>query len=131
MDPYSRRFTWRLLQEKRLNRIIILTTHFMDEADILGDRIAIMHHGRLRCIGRPAFLKRRFGVGYRLSCVVRTSQLHRETMLEKLQVLVPEITQDSRSADEICFQVPFDAEASMVEVLRVMDEHVSVSTLNH
>ncbi len=42
MDPYSRRMIWNLLRNYREDRIIILTTHFMDEADLLGDRIGIM-----------------------------------------------------------------------------------------
>ena len=42
MDPYSRRMIWNLLRNYRNDRIIILTTHFMDEADLLGDRIGIM-----------------------------------------------------------------------------------------
>ena len=42
MDPYSRRMSWNLLRNYRENRVIILTTHFMDEADLLGDRIGIM-----------------------------------------------------------------------------------------
>lgn len=48
-------------------RTIVLCTHFMDEADILGDRIAILDQGHLRCCGSPAFLKSRFSSGYRLS----------------------------------------------------------------
>ena len=43
-------------------------THFMDEADILGDRIAIMADGQLRCAGSSLFLKNKYGVGYTL-CV--------------------------------------------------------------
>ena len=42
MDPSSRRMIWNLLRNYRENRVIILTTHFMDEADLLGDRIGIM-----------------------------------------------------------------------------------------
>ena len=42
MDPYSRRMIWNLLRNYREDRIIILTTHFMYEADLLGDRICIM-----------------------------------------------------------------------------------------
>ena len=45
MDPYSRRMIWNLLRNYRENRVIILTTHFMDEADLLGDRIGIMSGG--------------------------------------------------------------------------------------
>lgn len=45
MDPASRRDVWRLLENRKAGRVIVLTTHFMDEADILGDRVAIMARG--------------------------------------------------------------------------------------
>jgi ABC-type multidrug transport system ATPase subunit len=45
---------------------MILTTHFMDEADMLGDTIAILAEGRLRCCGSSLYLKNRFGAGYHL-----------------------------------------------------------------
>lgn len=54
---------------KFIGRSIILTTHFMDEADVLGDRVAIMANGRLQCVGTPYFLKRHYGVGYTLVVV--------------------------------------------------------------
>ncbi|KAJ0411226.1 hypothetical protein ATCC90586_003865 [Pythium insidiosum] len=63
MDPYSRRSTWEILLNNRQNRVMVLTTHFMDEADILGDRIAIMAEGQLRCCGSSLFLKNRYGLG--------------------------------------------------------------------
>ncbi|GMH62673.1 hypothetical protein TL16_g03525, partial [Triparma laevis f. inornata] len=47
MDPYSRRFTWNVIRKMAPGRTIILTTHFMDEADLFGDRIAIMADGKL------------------------------------------------------------------------------------
>lgn len=46
LDPTARRRLWDMLKRHKQNRIIILTTHFMEEADILGDRIAIMTKGR-------------------------------------------------------------------------------------
>jgi len=52
MDPYSMRSTWQLIRKIKKGRIILLTTHSMDEADVLGDRIAIMGNGHLRCCGR-------------------------------------------------------------------------------
>lgn len=60
---YSRRFTWDLIRKHREGRVIILTTHFMDEADLLGDRVAIMADGVLRCCGSSLFLKKHYGVG--------------------------------------------------------------------
>lgn len=62
MDPVSRRATWSLLQEFKQDRTILLTTHYMDEADILGDRIAIMVKGALRCCGSSVFLKQIYGL---------------------------------------------------------------------
>lgn len=50
-------------------RTIILSTHHMDEADILGDRIAIISHGKLCCVGSSLFLKNQLGTGYYLTLV--------------------------------------------------------------
>lgn len=70
MDPYSRRHLWSILKEKKEGRVILLTTHFMDEADILADRKAIISKGKLRCCGSSLFLKSKFGIGYHLNMVV-------------------------------------------------------------
>ena len=53
------------------DRTIILSTHYMDEADLLGDRIAIISQGALCCCGSPLFLKARLGTGYYLTVVRR------------------------------------------------------------
>ncbi|MXQ90012.1 hypothetical protein E5288_WYG013993 [Bos mutus] len=62
MDPFSRRATWDILQQFKHDRTILLTTHYMDEADILGDRIAIMVKGTLQCCGSSIFLKKTYGL---------------------------------------------------------------------
>ena len=67
VDPYARRSIWDLLLKYRAGRTIILSTHFMDEADILGDRIAIISQGKLCCCGSSLFLKSLFGSGYYLT----------------------------------------------------------------
>ncbi len=61
MDPEARREIWDLLQDFKENRTIILTTHFMEEADALGDRIAIMAAGQVKCYGTSMFLKKKYG----------------------------------------------------------------------
>ena len=66
MDTSSRRRLWEMLKDNKSGKIIILTTHYMDEADILGDRICIMAEGKIKCVGSSLFLKNRFGVGYNL-----------------------------------------------------------------
>uniref|UniRef100_A0AAX7W198 ABC transporter domain-containing protein n=1 Tax=Astatotilapia calliptera TaxID=8154 RepID=A0AAX7W198_ASTCA len=69
VDPYARRGIWELLLKYKQGRTIILSTHHMDEADILGDRIAIISHGKMRCCGSSIFLKKCFGSGYYLTLV--------------------------------------------------------------
>jgi ABC-type multidrug transport system ATPase subunit len=70
MDPHSRRAVWSLLRAKRNGRVTLLTTHFMDEAELLSDRIAVMKEGKLQCLGSAMFLKNRFGLGYNLTVVL-------------------------------------------------------------
>ncbi|KAM6938002.1 phospholipid-transporting ATPase ABCA1 [Lycodopsis pacificus] len=71
VDPYSRRGIWDLLLKYRKDRTIILSTHYMDEAELLGDRIAIISQGKLCCYGSPLFLKSHLGSGYYLTVVKR------------------------------------------------------------
>lgn len=66
VDPLSRRDMWRILQGTKKGKSILLSTHFMDEADVLGDRVAIMHHGELKCMGTSTYLKEKFESAYSL-----------------------------------------------------------------
>lgn len=61
MDPGARRQIWNVLQRARQGRTLVLSTHYMDEADLLGDRIAIMAEGVVKCCGSSMFLKKLFG----------------------------------------------------------------------
>lgn len=69
MDLQARRSLWNMLRNYRRERIILLTTHYMDEADILGDRVGVMVNGQLKCIGSSLFLKNRFSDGFKLTMV--------------------------------------------------------------
>jgi ATP-binding cassette subfamily A (ABC1) protein 2 len=70
MDKYKDvRDCFRLLQVEQF----LLSTHHMDEADILGDRIAIISNGQLECFGSSLFLKSTFGEGYHLVLVKKRS----------------------------------------------------------
>ncbi|KAM6919010.1 retinal-specific phospholipid-transporting ATPase ABCA4-like [Xenentodon cancila] len=77
VDPYSRRSIWDLLLKYRGGRTVILSTHHMDEADLLSDRIAIISKGQLFCCGSPLFLKNCFGVGFYLTLVRRMKDLRK------------------------------------------------------
>uniref|UniRef100_A0AAX7W114 P-type phospholipid transporter n=1 Tax=Astatotilapia calliptera TaxID=8154 RepID=A0AAX7W114_ASTCA len=78
VDPYSRRSIWDLLLKYRTGRTVILSTHHMDEADLLSDRIAIISKGQLHCCGSPLFLKNCFGVGFYLTLVRRIKDLRKK-----------------------------------------------------
>jgi ABC-2 type transport system ATP-binding protein len=57
MDPAGRASTWELVRRLRSDGVaVVLTTHLIDEAERLSDRVAIIHRGRLRVIGPPAEL---------------------------------------------------------------------------
>lgn len=66
MDPEARRAVWDLIISLRRDKTVLLTTHYMDEADAVGDKIAIMSAGEVKAFGSPIFLKRLFGSGYQL-----------------------------------------------------------------
>ena len=54
LDPQARRQLWELIEQfKRAGRTIVLTTHYMDEAERLCDRVAIMDHGKVIALGTP------------------------------------------------------------------------------
>ena len=61
MDITSRRNLWEILKKIIEKKIIILTTHYMEEASVLGNRIGIMAEGVLKCIGTPLFLIEKYG----------------------------------------------------------------------
>jgi ABC-type multidrug transport system ATPase subunit len=66
LDPASRRLIWKIVEDHKPGRATLLTTHMMDEADILGDVIGIIGDGVMKCIGPSAQLKRDYGVGLHL-----------------------------------------------------------------
>ena len=68
LDPETRRQLWNILQDckKDGNRAMVLTTHSMEEADILCNRIGIVNNGVLSCIGSQNRLKTLYGGGYHL-----------------------------------------------------------------
>jgi ABC-type multidrug transport system ATPase subunit len=66
LDPVSRRQIWEIIANVRKDRAILLTTHSMEEAEILCSRIGILAYGVLCCLGTQQHLKNVFGEGYRL-----------------------------------------------------------------
>eukprot|EP01094_Clydonella_sp_ATCC50884_P000396 TRINITY_DN1030_c0_g1_i4.p1 TRINITY_DN1030_c0_g1~~TRINITY_DN1030_c0_g1_i4.p1 ORF type:complete len:497 (+),score=82.74 TRINITY_DN1030_c0_g1_i4:512-2002(+) len=67
LDPIHKRHVWQLISDLKRDRIVILTTHCMEEAAYLSDQIAILSSGRLLVLGNPLSLRNKHGVGYRLN----------------------------------------------------------------
>jgi ABC-type multidrug transport system ATPase subunit len=86
LDPAVRRIIWDIINRVKINRTVVLTTHSMEEADILSDRIAIMTSGRLRCIGTSLHLKDLYGSGFRLNITSKPGRLEEacQSIEEKL-----------------------------------------------
>uniref|UniRef100_A0A8C4KWK8 ABC transporter domain-containing protein n=1 Tax=Equus asinus TaxID=9793 RepID=A0A8C4KWK8_EQUAS len=105
MDPVSRRVIWDLLQENKHNRTILLTTHYMDEAEILGDRIAIMVKGTLQCCGSSVFLKQIYGAGYHI-VLEREPHCDVEKVSAMIQSHIPDATLENCTGAELSFILP-------------------------
>merc|ERR1719424_2821490 len=75
MDPVNRRGVWDVIEKAKKDRVVVLTTHAMEEADTLGDVISIMSRGRLHCLGTSLHLKNKYGSGYHVD-VTSTEATH-------------------------------------------------------
>ena len=107
MDLGARRSLWDMLKNYRRDRIIILTTHYMDEADVLGDRIGIMAAGKILCLGTSLFLKNRYGAGFKLTIVKKNKKSN--TLIQPfIQSHLGEVEKLSEVSSEITFKIPSD-----------------------
>ena len=149
MDPQARHTTWSLLQKfkREFKTTILLTTHFMDEADFLGDRIAIMSKGSLKCCGSPLFLKTNYGSGYNLTISTKKSKDDPINQAKSVSTritdivknTIPTATLNSNINSEISFILPakdsnkfstlFDHLEKGKESLNIVNIGVSVTTI--
>ena len=105
LDPVSRRQLWELVQRNRKGRAILLTTHFMDEADVLGDRIAIVKEGRLRALGSADYLKKQFGLGYLLRMSLE-EHADADLIVRTVSDRIPFATMASHAGTELSIRMP-------------------------
>ena len=90
MDTSARRYIWEMLKTYKQNRIILLTTHFMDEADYLGDRIGIMAKGELIACGSSLYLKNKYGVGYVIVFVKESTSVPSSSIIRCVHKHIPD-----------------------------------------
>ncbi len=90
LDPQSRLALWEILGElNRDGQTILLTTHYMEEADHLCDRVAIMDHGKILALDTPEALKQSLGAD---TIVTVRAEGDTQALAERLAVEIPEVT---------------------------------------
>lgn len=92
LDPDSKHKLWDVISNAKSvgNRSMLLTTHSMEEADVLCDRLAIMADGEIQCIGFSHELKRRFGAGYTLMIKTNdTSDAVAQAVFDEVKSMFP------------------------------------------
>ncbi|XP_063386230.1 phospholipid-transporting ATPase ABCA3-like [Cydia fagiglandana] len=121
LDVETRRELWDLLLSLRGERTVLLTTHFMEEADALGDRIAALHHGRVRCHATSMFLKRAIGTGYRLSFT--TIGAPKEAAITSaITTIVPTATIRDRRPNGVSYNLPAKDTARFPELFASLED---------
>ncbi|KAM5213457.1 ABC-type organic anion transporter ABCA8 isoform 5-T6 [Hipposideros larvatus] len=138
LDPFSRHRVWSFLKERKADRVILFSTQFMDEADILADRKVFLSKGKLKCAGSSLFLKKKWGIGYHLSL-----QLNEMCVQEKITSLVkqhiPDAKLSAESEGKLVYTLPLERTNRFPELYEDLDHRpdlgienygVSMTTLN-
>ncbi|EGD73013.1 ATP-binding cassette [Salpingoeca rosetta] len=125
MDPSARRATWDLLSKYKHTCTMILSTHFLDEADLLGDRIAIMSEGVVECCGSSTFLKSRYGVGYHM-IVVKDKNCKPDTIAALIKQHVPTATLEADIGAEMTFLLPRTCSSAFPQLFHELEQQKQV-----
>ncbi|KAF1545168.1 ATP-binding cassette sub-family A member 10, partial [Eudyptula albosignata] len=130
LDPLSRHQVWSLLKEHRAGRVILFSTQFMDEADILADRKAFISHGRLKCVGSSLFLKKKWGIGYHLRIHVSEScDLENVTSLVKRYI--PNVIFSGHSQYELRYKLPLENVKKFPDLFSGLDSCSDQGIINY
>ena len=108
MDITSRRNLWEILKRQTDGKIIILTTHYMEEASVLGKRIGIINAGKMKCIGSPLFLIEKYGRFMSLN-VIKEEDCDSNKIIEFMNNNAENIEYEALS-EEIMFRIPIKNE---------------------
>lgn len=100
------------------NRIIILTTHAMEEADVLSDRIAVIVDGQFECVGTPLYLKNTFGDGYRINMICE--QDDSKEVISLVQKLIPSAKLLEEAGGSVVFGVPITKIKEITPILKLL-----------
>jgi ABC-type multidrug transport system ATPase subunit len=121
MDPVTRRDVWDMIIRAKHGRVIVLTTHSMEEADVLGDRVGIMSHGKIQALGTSLSLKKEYGGGYKMNAIVKSPEYEQKVcdfMTEKL----PNSKLENNVDGAMFFKVPEADDEQLVSFFKLVEE---------
>ncbi|XP_026190567.1 ABC transporter A family member 1 [Cyclospora cayetanensis] len=129
VDPESRQALWRMIEDakncKTAGKAIILTSHSMEECEVLSDKVGILHRGKLLCLGTSAELRAAYGHGYQIECVFVAADVAENPALPQcfvaaLKKNLPTLRLVHRMAYKITVSIA-KKEASLAAIFREID----------
>nr|XP_030693914.1 ATP-binding cassette sub-family A member 5 isoform X2 [Globicephala melas] len=130
MDPCSRHIVWNLLKYRKANRVTVFSTHFMDEADILADRKAVISQGMLKCVGSSIFLKSKWGIGYRLSMYIDRC-CATDPLSSLVKQHIPAATLLQQSDQQLVYSLPFKDMDKFSGLFAALDTHSDLGVISY
>ncbi|XP_066442630.1 ABC-type organic anion transporter ABCA8-like isoform X2 [Eleutherodactylus coqui] len=130
LDPLSRYHVWTILQKGKSDRVTLFSTQFMDEADILADRKAVLSNGYLKCVGSSLFLKRKWGIGYHLRMQMSPS-CNPDAMTSVIQEHISSARLTAQNVEDLTFTLPFDNMDSFPALFSHLDQHVGLDIMSY
>ncbi|XP_040913792.1 ATP-binding cassette sub-family A member 12 [Toxotes jaculatrix] len=111
VDPCSRRSIWDIVIQHKKQRTIIMSTHHLDEAEVLSDCIAFLERGGLKCCGSPFYLKDKLGQGYKLTLTKKMQNLESEQIDNAelkafIQAHIPEARLKEAQGGDLVYSLP-------------------------
>ncbi|CAB3232753.1 unnamed protein product [Arctia plantaginis] len=119
VDPAARRDIWSMIVKLKEDKTILMTTHHLDEAELLSDQIVIMHKGQIHTTGSPIEIKRTLGNGYKLTVMYperadineMTEEINQEEKTKQLLTVVRDVVKNANVIDvnelEVEIGLPF------------------------
>ncbi|RDX57972.1 ABC transporter A family member 7, partial [Mucuna pruriens] len=127
LDPASRKSLWNVVKHAKQDRAIILTTHSMEEAEALCDRLGIFVNGSLQCVGNPKELKARYGGTYVFT--MTTSSDHEKDVENMVQKLTPNANKIYHLSGTQKFELPKE-DVRIADVFQAVDAAKRIFTVS-
>lgn len=104
------------------DRVVVMTTHAMEEAELLSDKLVVLNHGEVRCVGTPLQLKNLLGKGYRVNILCNKRDVNNVKSLMKTVVPSCEFYESSGDSGSLVFNVPLAKVKELGPVFKMIDK---------